>query len=407
MNILWLTSAYPWPGRPYGGIFFQTQGQALSRLGVKINIEVAVPWIPRLAGWVSSRLALQRTAPRRQVEEGLIIHRIPYFGHRFQHNMGWPHLGMARQILKNLPFKPDLIHAHYAYPMGLAAVKLARKLGIPCVITLHGSDVNVGATKSKLSAKRFHLAVSGADLVLCVSQALQDRTRQLTGIPTVFLPIGINLQRFPSTLTRGQARAALDLPSEKPIVLFVGNLLSSKGVPLAIEALDHPSLACVQGVFVGAGPLGQAITARTNCLWRESVPNSMIPDYMAAADMLILPSYSEGLPTVLVEAGACSTPVIATEVGGIPELLNEGRGTLIPPGSAEALREAILQTLIHPDAAQAYAGRLHQHVLDTFDAERNAKVLLQIYQELLYKGDSLPGYPISLISPPQSRTPWP
>src|ERR1035438_9466950 len=121
MKVLWLTSAYPWSDDPYGGIFFQTQAQALSRLGVEVGVEVAIPWIPDLVARMSQRHALHRRAPRHQIDEAVQIQRIPYFGHRFQAFLGWPHAGIVRRILKNLPFKPDLIHGHFAYPAGLAA----------------------------------------------------------------------------------------------------------------------------------------------------------------------------------------------------------------------------------------------------------------------------------------------
>jgi teichuronic acid biosynthesis glycosyltransferase TuaC len=104
---------------------------------------------------------------------------------------------------------------------------------------------------------------------------------------------------------------------------------------------------------------------------------------LAAADLLILPSYAEGLPTVLVEAGACGTPVLATRVGGIPELLQQDRGRLIEPGSAPALREAILDVLARPEVARQQAERLREHVREAFDADLNAGHLLRVYQELI------------------------
>jgi len=386
MKVLWVTSGYPWSGNLYGGVFHQTQAQALSRLGVQIAVEAAVPWIPRLAARLSQRYALQRSAPSHQVEGKLQIHRLCYFAHRSQTYFGWPHLILAHQLEKKMPFMPDLIHAHFAYPMGLAAVKVARKLGIPSLITLHGSDVNVDPKRSWLGLRRFQRAVAGADRVLCVSEALRDRTLQLTGRQVDYLPIGINLQRFSASMAREQARAALELPLDRPIVLYVGNLLSSKGVAVALEALAHPALADTLGLFVGAGPLGPAIRAQANCQWRESVPNPKIVEYLSAADMLILPSYAEGLPTVLVEAGACGTPVIATEVGGIPRLLQQDRGTLIAPGAVGALRQAILQNLQEPVSAQEKAARLRDHVQDAYNAERNAELLLQIYEKCLGNG---------------------
>jgi len=391
MKILWITSAYPWHGQPYGGIFFQTQAQALARQGVGIHVDVAVPWIPRFAAWLSPRYALQGSAPREQMDESLAISRIPYFDHRYNYLMGRPHLGLRRQVLKHLDFRPDLIHGHYAYPIGLAAVHLARRFGIPSVITLHGSDVNEEPTRSRMGGRHFLRAVTSADHVICVSRALGERTRQLAGISPEYMPLGINLRRFPCPLSREQARSALELPQGRPVVLYIGFLHSSKGVPVAQEALAHPSLAGVTGVFVGDGPSGPALAAQDNCRWQKGVPNHLIPQYLAAADVLILPSFAEGLPTVLVEAGACGTPVIASDVGGIPELLRDDRGLLIPPGSAEALRAAILESLAAPEAARARAGRLRTLVAGTFDADRNAEALRRVYQTLIGTKGKAPG----------------
>jgi len=386
MNILWITSAYPWHGHPYGGIFYQTQAQALCRLGVQVHVNVAMPWVPGIAALLSPRHALERSAPRQQLDEGVTVSRIPYLGHRYSHYIGRSYLALMRQVLRHLDFKPDLVHGHYACPMGLAAVGVARRLGVPSVITLHGSDVNDDPIKSGLAASRFRQAVTGADQLICVSRALGERTRELTGASPEYLPLGINIHRFNTALSREQARTELGLPQEQAIVLYIGYLHSSKGVPLAQQALAHPSLAGVLGLFVGEGPLGPSLAAQAQCRWQPTVQNSMIPKYLAAADLIILPSYSEGLPTVLVEAGACGTPIIATEVGGIPELLAEDRGRLIPAGSEEALRGAILEVLAHPETARNRAGRLRSYIIDTFDADHNAATLCQIYRRLQNQG---------------------
>ena len=390
MKILWLTNAYPWQGHFGAGIFFQTQARALSRLGDKVQVDVATLWIPRLAALISPRHACDRTAPRHEAEGTLEMFRITYFDHRFNYLLGRPHLALGRQVLKHLTFRPDIVHGHFAYPMGLAAVDVARSLGVPSVITLHGGDVNELAIRSRMDAKHFHKAVTSADQVICVSRALCERTRQLAGVSPEYLPLGINLQRFPASLTREEARSALQLPQAQPIILFIGYVDESKGVAIAQKALSHPSLAGVLGIFVGEGPLGPSVAAQANCRWQRSVPNAEIPKYLAAADMLILPSYSEGLPTVLVEAGACATPIVATAVDGIPELLQGDRGLLIPPDSVEALRAAMLEVLAGPEAARCRAERLQRFVADHFDVDRNAGTLRQIYLDLIRKKGGSP-----------------
>ena len=383
MKILWLTSSYPWPGQPYSGIFFQTQVQALARLGVKVTVAAPIPWIPKPLAWLSPSYALKRSAPPLQIDGEVMVLRIPYFGHRFQDYMGTPHHGMAQRILGKLTFNPDLVHGHFAYPIGQAAIQIGRKLGIPSVITLHGSDVNVFAVQRPLGPGRFQRAVSGASLVICVSQALQHLTQQLTGVQALHLPIGIDFRRFTSCRSRDDVRTELGLPIDRQIVLFVGNLLECKGVLVALKALSQMGQQGVLGVFVGNGPLAEAISRTPNCIHREGVANTVIADYLAASDLIILPSFAEGLPTVLVEAGVCGTPVVASEVGGIPELLGKDRGFLIPAGSAEALREAIESILHDRELALTRAKRLQDHVLQHYNVDANAALLLSEYQRLI------------------------
>jgi teichuronic acid biosynthesis glycosyltransferase TuaC len=129
--------------------------------------------------------------------------------------------------------------------------------------------------------------------------------------------------------------------------------------------------------------LRQAISSapRTRCVGR--IPHAKVPMYMRAADVLVLPSFSEGMPTVLVEAGAAALPVVATAVGGIGELLSDGRGLLIPPDSVAALVTALETVLADPGSAMERAGRLKEYVGRNYDVEENARTMMRIYESLL------------------------
>ncbi|MCE1204305.1 MAG: glycosyltransferase [Holophagaceae bacterium] len=383
MNILWIASAYPHPGNPYGGIFFQTQLQSLSKLGIQPSVLVPTHRIPRFLVALSDRYARHRKVPAEQLDGKIPIKRIWYFGHRWLHRFGRSDLDIADQILRNLPFQPDLIHGHDAWPVAMAGVHVAEALGIPSVVTLHGSDVNQHAVESRKGARRFQEVVSKASKVLCVSRALQVRTHALTGVMPTCLPIGIDLFRFSIGMDRDEARTRLELPTGAFIVLFVGNLLESKGVAVALEAFRHATMDGVLGVFVGEGPLGPDIEKHPRCIWRHSIPNAEVATYMAAADLMILPSESEGLPTVLVEAGASGLPVLATSVGGIPELLADGRGTLVGPNDVGSLLRGLQDHLANPQQAKDRAERLKAFVFQFYDADTNAGKLASIYQELI------------------------
>lgn len=295
---------------------------------------------------------------------------------------GWPHRSIMRAALVTAQ-KPDVLHAHFAYPCGLAGVGVARSWGIPSVLTLHGSDVNRYPHVNALARRRFGQAIHMANFVMTVSDMLAEHTERLSGRRPQMRPIGIDLRRYDKLPDQQTARESLGLPIDKRVVLFVGNLLSAKGIPELLEALSVPTLRDVLGVFVGEGPMRAAIQQSPVARAEGAQPNEKIPLYLAAADLFVLPSHSEGMPTVLIEAGAASVPVIATSVGGISELLAEGRGWLIPPHRPDALACAIAEALEDRDSARVRAERLRRYVWEHYDADANARSLLDVYRSLV------------------------
>ncbi len=167
----------------------------------------------------------------------------------------------------------------------------------------------------------------------------------VTGVDAITLPLGCDHASLAAcSMPRREARRLLGLPDDRVIVLFVGYLLRKKGVrelAAAILDLGDPFL----GVFVGAGPEagfgGTDPRAHGRLLYQGARPHEDVVRHMSAADVLVLPSYGEGLPTVIVEAGSLGVPVIASAVGGIPELLGEDRGTILPEVSARAVATAL------------------------------------------------------------------
>ena len=117
-------------------------------------------------------------------------------------------------------------------------------------------------------------------------------------------------------------------------------------------------------------------------MYAGSQPHDEVIRYMSAADVLVLPSYGEGLPTVLVEAGSLGLPVIASSVGGIPEILGDGRGTILPEVSAGAVRDALAAFAAAPDTARAQGERLREHVYRDYDVDVNAGRLVEHYRAI-------------------------
>jgi teichuronic acid biosynthesis glycosyltransferase TuaC len=159
-------------------------------------------------------------------------------------------------------------------------------------------------------------------------------------------------------------------------------MVEAKGLRLFLEALERLDRPDVLGVFLGRGPLQEEVVRSSRARYVGGIPHARVPMYMRAADLLVLPSFSEGMPTVLVEAGAARLPVIASSVGGIGELLAEDRGVTIRAGSLEELVAALESALARPDEMQGRARRLRGYVETSYDVEVNARSTLRLYESL-------------------------
>jgi teichuronic acid biosynthesis glycosyltransferase TuaC len=232
--------------------------------------------------------------------------------------------------------------------------------------------------------QRFQAAIRQASIVIAVSHALAAKTEQLTGLRPRVLPIGIDLTKFEDLPPKEECRNRLRLPLDARIILYAGDLLTAKGIPELLVALRILRDEKILGVFAGGGALLDQINEAKIGVALGPRPNADIPVLMRAADMVVLPSHREGMPTVLIEAGAARTPVLATEVGGIPELLAQDRGFLIPPKQVDALVAAIRNVLFTAGSeVTRRAERLHAYVHENYSVDHNAQTLIGIYRQAI------------------------
>ena len=384
-DVVWLTGGYPWPGDPVGGIFFRTQAQALARLGLSIAVVCPTPAVPWPLSRVRARWRLYSRAPRAAQDGAVTVVRPRYPNVPGQPSWALPDRFVARAAWRSKREWDGarLIHGHYSVS-GLAAWRLARRARLPFVLTFHGSDVNTWPDEYPDRRADLRAAVHDASAVFAVSGALADRVRAVTGVDAITLPIGCDHASLAaSSMPREEARRLLGLPNDQVIVLFVGYLLRQKGVrelAAAILDLGDPFM----GVFVGAGPeAGFGSTdrrAQGRLRYQGARSHEDVVHHMSAADVLVLPSYGEGLPTVIVEAGSLGLPVIASAIGGIPELLGEDRGTILADVSERAVATALSAFVEGRVRAEAAAGRLREHVRAHYDVDANAALLLAHYR---------------------------
>jgi teichuronic acid biosynthesis glycosyltransferase TuaC len=384
----WLTPHYPWPANPIPGSFHRTQALALDRAGVQVRVVAPVPFAPPPLPLLSERWRRYAAAPRRSRDRGVDVERPRYLAVPGEPAWAVPGRSIALAAGRVLARDPaPLLHAHFVVPTGLAAVRLRARLKRPYVLTVHGHDATSWPATHAERLEEYRHALRGADRVIAVSDAIGRRVRDLADVEPVTIPIGVSVRALQEAAPlRAEARAAVGLPPDRTVVLFVGRLVQLKGITAFVDALlalGRPFL----GVVLGEGPLAgyRADDARTSGAveYRGGEPPDRVTVHMAAADMLVLPSTQEGLPTVVMEAGAVGLPVIASPVDGTPELLGEDRGLYVPPSDAGAIVDAVRAVAASPAAATERAARLRGHVEREYDVDVNARRLVELYRAVV------------------------
>jgi len=374
------STLYPSSVRPGHGIFVETRLRELLGSGqVQTKVVAPVPWFfsthPRYGDY--ARMA---TTPLRETYHGVDVQHPRYFmPPKVGMNIAPFTLAMgavpAVKRLLDEGFDFDVIDAHYYYPDGVAAALLARHFNKPFTITARGSDINLIANFS--IPRRLMCWASGrASASIGVSRALTHAMAQI-GMPAaslVMMPNGVDLDRF-HIQPQAAARIALGWAA-LPTLLSVGNLVESKGHHLAIEALTR--LPEFQLVIAGEGPERQSldhlarqlkVTSRLRFLGRVS--QEQLAKCYSAADMLLLLSSREGWPNVLLESMACGTPVVATRVGGVPEILTSpSAGRLLPERTVADVVAAVSELWQHlPSRAVVHSHAQGSSWQSTTDAQ--------------------------------------
>jgi glycosyltransferase involved in cell wall biosynthesis len=247
----------------------------------------------------------------------------------------------------------DLVLATWAYPDGCAAALAAHALGKPCVVKVHGSDVNV-VLRRRVPRAIARRILPRCEATVAVSHPLARELIRL-GVPTGRVhrvDNGVNVSLF-FPRDRREARRALGVPEDARVILFVGRLEPQKGVHELLEAFEGVRALVPRAVLVllGDGVSRREVTRRA-VPWGDQArvlgpaPHACVADWMAACDVLALPSWTEGTPNVVLEALASGRPAVASSVGGIPDVLADPRaGLLVPPRDARALRDALASAL--------------------------------------------------------------
>jgi glycosyltransferase involved in cell wall biosynthesis len=349
MKILTFTTLYPSGARPGHGIFVETRlRQLLASRQVESQVVAPVPWFPANHPRFG-KYAIYAKTLREEERNGIHVAHpryvvIPKIGMTLSpFLLARAAIPVIERMQRNYSFQ--LIDAHYFYPDGVAAVLLGARFGRPVVITARGTDVNV-IPRYLLPRKMIQWAASRAAGVITVCQALKDSLVEL-GVPAERIEVlrnGVDLELF-RPVDRQRARHELGL--SRKTLLSVGNLVQLKGHDIAIRALTL--LPDCNLIIAGAGPertvletLAGACGVGDRVRFAGVLAQNELRQYYGAADLLILASSREGWANVLLESLACGTPVVASDVGGTPEVVAAPEaGLLMAERTPQALARAV------------------------------------------------------------------
>jgi glycosyltransferase involved in cell wall biosynthesis len=294
----------------------------------------------------------------------------------------------ARILLPRLrAFAPDLVLAYWVYPDGHAALLAAQRLGVPCVVGALGTDIHVRDALNSWLTRR---TIAGIDALLTVSENMKRTAVETFGATPAkvhTITNGFNTDVF-YPRPQQQMREQLCVPADSRLIVYVGRFVAAKGIKELIAAFralaaDDPKLRLV---MVGQGVMGEELTSlirHAGVLDRVILPGGQPPqgvaEWICAADLLCLPSWSEGYPNVVVEALACGRPVVATDVGGVSEIVNDSCAVLVAPRDIESLRSGLQRALNTPWDHAAIANTIRRTWDDV--AVETLAVCEQVMQE--------------------------
>ncbi|MBA4495984.1 glycosyltransferase family 4 protein [Paenactinomyces guangxiensis] len=393
LHVLVISHMYPNPVNSMSGIFVHNQMKALKEAGVRIQVVSPIPFFPLYPKWKG-----YRHLPRQTVLDGITVHYVPTlmfprgmffsaYGHLYWRSIK----RVIAEIRRDFPF--DLIHCHTIYPDGYAGARLKNDFGVPVISTIHGSDIMLYPRKNSSVRQKTVEALRENDQIITVSERLLTEAVSMTpGIEVQTVYNGFDPARFyPVEQKKAQEQLGIPLTGKK--LLFVGNLLPVKAVHDLLSAFAAVAAQAedVHLYLVGDGPLRSSLhnqAAQLGLLQRVTFmgrrPYEEIPAWINSADAVVLSSLSEGLPSILLETMGCGKAMVATDVGGISEILRDGEtGFLVQPGKPEQLSRCLGKILVEQTELLKTMGEKALSVSKQLTWQQNAQNTRVLYDRVL------------------------
>lgn len=390
MHVLVVALSFPFPGNLHRSPFIKEQVLQLCRRVDRVTVLCPTTFLPSFA------IRLRRGAVLASIPEGysLIDGKCDVWFPRYVKApgywfLGWTKAQWFRLVNKvvtdfNKSYPVSLIHAHSGDVSAWASLRVSRRHGIPLVVTYHGSEVHDRLVNHRKGWQMCRDVFKHAQLNLPVSRDLESILRgqvEPQGQCETLL-LGVDQSRFFPSSERKKMRS----------VLFVGHVQKEKGIFDLLMAWKKVKAVCPDVVLTVVGndrTCGEFSKRVALFAIGESVrmlgplPNQTIPDVMRESSIFCLPSYGEGTPVSVMEAMSCGLPIVATRVGGIPDIvLHNQTGLLVDKGDIQGLAEALIALLGNPDLMARFTQAARMFAWEHFDGEKSADRLVRLYKEL-------------------------
>lgn len=357
MKILSVCHFFPNRVRPHSGIFVKERLKSVAmRENVNLSVVAPVPSFPSM-NLIPKYQGLE-TLEQRETIDGLEVFHPRYFMiPKFFKSLDAKFFESSfTRFLEENPAcsKSDIFDFHWTYPDAIGGLESARKFGKKTVVTVRGNEALYYFDKSKMR-KVLQQRLSEFDHVIAVSSDLQRKIMSEYNVqPSKIsvIPNGIDSGKF-YLIDRDESLRICDRGISRQFILTVSRLSGEKGLEFLLKAFSDLNRPDLDLIIIGDGPLKKQLTAMCQShniadrvIFKGEMRHDKLLAWYNAADLFCLPSLREGCPNVVIEALACGTPVVASNVGGIPDLVtSDNCGYLVPPADSEALSKALERAL--------------------------------------------------------------
>lgn len=374
-----IANNFPWPEHPFDGMFNLRQIHALTELGHTVEVVRCVPWAPPM----QKKWQRYRSVPSRYAVEGISVRTLRgLMGPKswgigtLRQQLGAQMAAIVREV------KPDIVHVQGLLHSGVLAIDL----DVPYVVTAHGIEAHTLPWARQGLERTARLVLKTAACAVGVSEFIAGYLRALGRADARVIFNGADERLFhPSD--RSAARTRLGIALDRPVIGFVGHIEKHKGILDLEAALMQLRDLRPHLLFAGTGSLREGLEARLraagiSATFLGAVDQHQLGDVYAAIDLLTLPSYCEGLPTVICEAMNCARAVVATRLAGIPEIVrNDVNGFCVEPGDVDALAKHLRVVLTNPEMRERFETNAYAFAKDHLTWRHNAKQYDTLYHQ--------------------------